>query len=467
MKSAKRVLSVFLSLVLALAFVPMMVPQAAAATVVSSENIVHGGYFRIPQKMSIYNVTSGSNGTANGGAADVLTKPFRVANASNGVAYSSGILANSKSSGWATATIEYDYSKYTTGDIKETGMYIVNEFTNNPTSAGEYIQGLYATKNTLGSCGWRLGVQLFNIPTDDWLTMGNLANNHLSITTPEGFTYKLVDKNGTALTYPGISGPATHEKGKTVMGALNNNFNNDVSIPAGTHSAIYSDNYYISGPAPSIGASTKLRVVSVGLVTIETRTFQNASSNGGSGFSAKYVQTSVWTDLTVKGVCTHSNGHLKAVGENKDATCTEAGSAVYYQCDICGKMYSDAAAADQITAAPSTPALGHDLKFVEGYDPKCEETGCEDHYKCDRCGLLFSDAEAAVEIEAEDIVIDALGHLWDEGTPDPDSTCTECGSMLYVCKRDESHTDRKVIDIDPAKHPGETYTQEENIVAAT
>ena len=50
----------------------------------------------------------------------------------------------------------------------------------------------------------------------------------------------------------------------------------------------------------------------------------------------------------------------------------------------------------------------------EAKEPTCEEAGNTEYWFCPECGRSFSDAEGSFEIDAEDRVIPALGHTYEE-----------------------------------------------------
>ncbi|WP_405343481.1 hypothetical protein, partial [Ruminococcus sp.] len=55
--------------------------------------------------------------------------------------------------------------------------------------------------------------------------------------------------------------------------------------------------------------------------------------------------------------------------------------------------------------APTEPAHVHDLQFVNEVPATTEATGVRAHYECSGCGKLFSDAMGAVEVTMEDLII--------------------------------------------------------------
>ena len=65
-------------------------------------------------------------------------------------------------------------------------------------------------------------------------------------------------------------------------------------------------------------------------------------------------------------------------------------------------------------------------------------TCTEDAY-CDLCGTLAQEA---------------TGHKWNNGVVSPDATCVNYGTKKYTCQNDNSHTYTVTLPVDPNKHKG-------------
>ncbi|MGN0533450.1 MAG: InlB B-repeat-containing protein [Eubacterium sp.] len=125
--------------------------------------------------------------------------------------------------------------------------------------------------------------------------------------------------------------------------------------------------------------------------------------------------------------CTHSLQKTAAVA----ATCTTNGNIEYYTCANCGKLFSDAAGANEITAADTVvSATGHSLTKTDAVDATCAVAGNIEYYTCSVCGKLFSDAAGANEITAADTVVSATGHSLTK-TDAVDATCAVAGNIEY------------------------------------
>ena len=125
----------------------------------------------------------------------------------------------------------------------------------------------------------------------------------------------------------------------------------------------------------------------------------------------------------------------------KASTCTEEGNIEYYTCDVCGKLFSDAAGAKTITQEQTvTAAKGHALTKTSAKAATCTEPGNIEYYTCSVCGKLFSDAAGTQEVAEAKTEIKAKGHtvVTDPAVPatktSPGKTegshCSVCGTVL-------------------------------------
>ena len=145
---------------------------------------------------------------------------------------------------------------------------------------------------------------------------------------------------------------------------------------------------------------------------------------------------------------THNMIHHDAV----PATCTNDGTVEYWHCTKCGKDYSDAAGALELTSLVA-PALGHDWdQWIEDTAATCTEKGLR-HHTCLRCQTT------------EEEVLEALGHDMTHHAAKA-ATCVAEGNIEYwTCARcqkdfaDKAGT-REVqnvtLPVDPDNHAGNT-----------
>ena len=179
----------------------------------------------------------------------------------------------------AKAVLEVDRSLYS--DIRQTGIQ---------------IQAQFMAVCREGQCRW--GFELF--PYSSSPTMGPLQDGHNTTTvtgsTGARYTYTLCDANGN-----------TMNSAETGGGSMTQN-SSCGSMSEAWHGWYY---WYIKGTAPAIGETAVLRICAVCVG-------QHASNN--------YQEMTEWYDLTIKGVCHHSNGYTSTSTASSHlksgATCT-------------------------------------------------------------------------------------------------------------------------------------------------
>lgn len=142
-------------------------------------------------------------------------------------------------------------------------------------------------------------------------------------------------------------------------------------------------------------------------------------------------------------------GHIEGEPRNEyltEPTCTEPGA--YHMVTRCTRC--DAVLKDVAVSRDEYPALGHDFvkengKFVptkEANPPTCTEDGNKEYYTCTRCGELFLTPDKspnAQPVTEDDVFLSRLGHdyietvvTYAEGTED---YCTKNDTITYTCSR--------------------------------
>ena len=123
--------------------------------------------------------------------------------------------------------------------------------------------------------------------------------------------------------------------------------------------------------------------------------------------------------------------HDMTTHEAVAATCTEDGNTAYYECDGCGKYFSDEAGENEISLSDTVvPATGHDMTAVAAKNATCTEDGNSAYYICDNCKKYFSDEAGENEIELSATVVPAAGHSMNANNA-KEATCTEPGNTAY------------------------------------
>ncbi|MBP5462418.1 MAG: hypothetical protein J6Y20_09860, partial [Lachnospiraceae bacterium] len=152
------------------------------------------------------------------------------------------------------------------------------------------------------------------------------------------------------------------------------------------------------------------------------------------------------------------------------ATCTTDGSIEYWICDVCGERFGASnAGADAVALEDEdiiVKATGHVFEnegsHVAGVAATCTTDGNNEYWICDVCGERFGASNAgadAVALEDEDIVIEALGHDWNE----PEYEWLENDTKVKAtrtCKNDteHTHTESETVDVDYVEVPATTTT---------
>ena len=142
-------------------------------------------------------------------------------------------------------------------------------------------------------------------------------------------------------------------------------------------------------------------------------------------------------------------GHSMTLVEAADPTCTEPGNVEYYACANCEKNFADEDGEEEIEDVV-IPAAGHTMVKTEAKAATCENDGNVEFYTCSVCGDNFADAEGKTPLTNDEIVIEATGHAWDDGTVITPATCTGKGLMMYACENDPSHV--KYLALSAAGH---------------
>ena len=125
--------------------------------------------------------------------------------------------------------------------------------------------------------------------------------------------------------------------------------------------------------------------------------------------------------------------HTPEHHDRVDPTCTTTGSIEYWQCGVCGKMFSDAACTTEVTDV-TLPMANHTLNKTDAKAATCTKAGNIEYWTCSVCKKLFSDAEGKTEITVQDTVIAATGHtrsdVWSSDGTYHWHVCTICNAEL-------------------------------------
>ena len=155
-------------------------------------------------------------------------------------------------------------------------------------------------------------------------------------------------------------------------------------------------------------------------------------------------------DFTASAVftCTDDDGHTQTVPATvtdevtTEPTCDKEGLRTYTaKVTFEGKDYTD-------TKTEPIPATGHTLTAVAKVPATCETAGVKAHWECEVCGKLFSDAEGQTETTLEKLTIPATGHAYGEPvwkwTDDFKATAT------FTCANDATHVENVTAEVTSA-----------------
>lgn len=163
--------------------------------------------------------------------------------------------------------------------------------------------------------------------------------------------------------------------------------------------------------------------------------------------------------------CGGGGEHTVKEIQAKDATCTEAGNILYYECtdDGCGKLFSDAECKNEVSLQEVIkPALGHDPQKVEAEDATCTTDGHSAYYDCSRCDVNFSDAAGTQEISLDEITIEKFDHEGIEEVPAVKPTLESEGNVYHwhcaLCGKDftNRNANKEIEDVTIPKLVKET-----------
>ena len=120
----------------------------------------------------------------------------------------------------------------------------------------------------------------------------------------------------------------------------------------------------------------------------------------------------------------------------KPAGCFEDGNIAHFRCAECGKLFSDEAGKNEITAeSVIIPAVHEYGALIPEKPATCTEKGKRAHYECRSCGRLFDEYKRETTAAALEIPVDNTAHEYGALIPEKPATCTEKGKRAhYECR---------------------------------
>lgn len=130
-------------------------------------------------------------------------------------------------------------------------------------------------------------------------------------------------------------------------------------------------------------------------------------------------------------------------------TCTTDGNIEHYKCNVCGDLFADAGAVNQLTEGQVKIPAGHEYgDLVPKQEPTCKQTGMQAHYKCSVCNKYFDESKTEKTETELTIPVNPNAHdfgAWIEEVP---ATCKDTGVKAHEdCNRCNKHYDESGNEI--------------------
>lgn len=130
-------------------------------------------------------------------------------------------------------------------------------------------------------------------------------------------------------------------------------------------------------------------------------------------------------------------------------TCTTDGNIEHYKCNVCGDLFADAGAVNQLTEGQVKIPAGHEYgDLVPKQEPTCKQTGMQAHYKCSVCNKYFDESKTEKTVDELTIPVNPNAHdfgAWIEEVP---ATCKDTGVKAHEdCNRCNRHFDESGNEI--------------------
>ena len=178
-------------------------------------------------------------------------------------------------------------------------------------------------------------------------------------------------------------------------------------------------------------------VLTVGIDETATKIGVEATSKGDDGFLCEIPVTII------------NHMHTTTLVPATPKTCTTDGNKEHYKCNVCGDLFADAGAVNQLTEGQVKIPAGHEYgDLVPKQEPTCTQTGMQARYKCSVCNKYFDESKTE-KTEAElTIPVNPNAHdfgAWIEEVP---ATCKDTGVKAHEdCNRCNRHFDESGNEI--------------------
>ena len=178
-------------------------------------------------------------------------------------------------------------------------------------------------------------------------------------------------------------------------------------------------------------------VLTVGIDETATKIGVEATSKGDDGFLCEIPVTII------------NHMHTTTLVPATPKTCTTDGNKEHYKCNVCGDLFADAGAVNQLTEGQVKIPAGHEYgDLVPKQEPTCKQTGMQAHYKCSVCNKYFDESKTEKTETELTIPVNPNAHdfgAWIEEVP---ATCKDTGVKAHEdCNRCNRHFDESGNEI--------------------
>lgn len=134
-------------------------------------------------------------------------------------------------------------------------------------------------------------------------------------------------------------------------------------------------------------------------------------------------------------------------------TCTTDGNIEHYKCNVCGDLFEDAGAVNQLTEEKVKIPAGHEYgDLVPKQEPTCTQTGMQAHYKCSVCNKYFDESKTEKNVEELTIPVNPNAHDFGAWIAEVPATCEDTGVKAHKdCNRCNRHFDESGNEITDLK----------------
>ena len=136
----------------------------------------------------------------------------------------------------------------------------------------------------------------------------------------------------------------------------------------------------------------------------------------------------------------------------KPKTCTTDGNIEHYKCNVCGDLFEDAGAVNQLTEEKVKIPAGHEYgDLVPKQEPTCTQTGMQAHYKCSVCNKYFDESKTEKNVEELTIPVNPNAHDFGAWIAEVPATCVATGTKGHKdcnrCNRYYDESGNEITDL--------------------